>query len=188
MLYNYRIGLVHLRWQIRSLLMHFLIVWWEASQKTILHFSSPHKAPSQYSTLYQMTTFAWIVKPKARCSYSYTQSVPFPCTSPHRFIVQPLLYSSLLMKLFFVPRSKAAVWEYRRKTWVGTTVRITQVSVVWGFQYAQAESQVPVVFCAVLLKVFSGHTLRRALFKFHIPETTFFSCPLRRKKNKCYIC
>lgn len=136
----------------------------------------------QSVTLYQMTTFACIVNPKARCRYTQLHTFcPYSCTNPHRFTVQPLLHSSLLMKHFLSPVKGSRMgisasrrgWEQR---W-----NHTQISVVWGLQYAQAESQVPVVFCAVLLEVLSGHTLRRALLEFHIPETTFFSCPLENK-------
>lgn len=82
----------------------------------------------------------------------------------------------------FCARSKAAVWEYRlsRSGWEQRCSH-KRVSVVRGFQYAQAESQVPVVFCAVLLEVFSGHALRGTLLEFHIPKTTFFSGPLENK-------
>lgn len=70
-------------------------------------------------------------------------------------------------------------WEQRwNRTWI---------SVVWGFQHAQAKSQVPVVFCAVFLEVFSGHALRRALFEFHIPKTTFFSCPLENNRQVLHL-
>lgn len=84
----------------------------------------------------------------------------------------------------FCARSKAAVWGCRLSR-SGREQRRSheRASVIRGFQYAQAESQVPVVFCAVLLEVFSGHALRGTLLELHIPETTFFGRPLENKRQ-----
>ena len=56
-------------------------------------------------------------------------------------------------------------------------------SVVGALQHALAQGQVPVVFCAMLLEVFSGHVLRRALLELHVSEAALFSRSLEEKQN-----
>lgn len=56
-----------------------------------------------------------------------------------------------------------------------------QLSVIRAVQYTHAKSQIPVVFCAVLLEVFSGHALCGALLELHISKTAFLSCALKNQ-------
>lgn len=57
-----------------------------------------------------------------------------------------------------------------------------QISVICGVQHAHAESEIPVVFCAVFLEVFSGHAFCGTLLEFHLPKTTLFSCALENQE------
>lgn len=56
-----------------------------------------------------------------------------------------------------------------------------QLSVVCAVQYTHAKSQIPVVFRAMLLEVFSGHALCRALLELHISKTALLSCALKNQ-------
>lgn len=53
---------------------------------------------------------------------------------------------------------------------------------VCGLQHGLAESQVPVMLCAVLLKVLPCHVLRGALLKFHFAKAAVFRCALGGEK------
>lgn len=59
----------------------------------------------------------------------------------------------------------------------------TRLSVIRAVQYTHAKSQIPVVFRAVLLEVFSGHALCGALLELHISKTAFLSCALKNQRE-----
>lgn len=80
----------------------------------------------------------------------------------------PLPWSSLLMK------SSVGACGFQN----GNNMRL---SVIRAIQYAHAKSQIPVVFRAVLLEVFSGHALCGALLELHISKTAFLSCALKNQ-------
>lgn len=56
-----------------------------------------------------------------------------------------------------------------------------RLSVIRAVQYTHAKSQIPVVFRAMLLEVFSGHALCGALLELHISKTAFLSCALKNQ-------
>ena len=64
-----------------------------------------------------------------------------------------------------------------------TSSKALRCSVVGALQHALAQGQVPVVFCAVLFEVFSGHVLCRALLELHVSKAALFSRSLEEKQN-----
>lgn len=58
------------------------------------------------------------------------------------------------------------------------------ISVISCLQNTLAQSQVPVVLSAMLLKMFPSHVLCWTLLKLNLPIATFLGCTLREKKKK----
>jgi len=58
------------------------------------------------------------------------------------------------------------------------------ISVVSCLQNTLTQSQVPVVFGAMLLKMFPSHVFRRTLLKLNLPVATFLGCTLRNNIYK----
>lgn len=56
-------------------------------------------------------------------------------------------------------------------------------SLIGAVQHTLTESQIPVVFGAVLLEVFPGHIFGGALLELYVPEGALFCCALGRGFN-----
>lgn len=127
MFYKYRIGRV---WLMADLLIIDAFPHLTCLERDLIKDHSPFLITTQSSitlqsvTLYQMTTFAWIVKPKARCRYTQLNTVcPLFLYKPTQVYCSAPSTLESIDETFFVPGQRQHYGNIGITTWMGTTVK-----------------------------------------------------------------
>lgn len=126
MFYNYRIGPKMADLLIGDAFLHLTCL-----ERDLIKDHSPFLIATQSSitvqsaTLYQMTTFAWIVKLKARCRYTRLHTVcPLFLHKPTQVYCSAPSTLETIDETFFVPAQRQQDGNIGVTTWVGTTVKL----------------------------------------------------------------